>query len=81
MVVSPSNSAEIIKRVAKRFNISADDVINISGTNKSFLVSLYVQIIDWFAVNHPPVAWKFHVRLRSSSDTRGTRYPSIAEAD
>jgi len=45
LVVLPSNSAETIKRVAKRFNISADDVIKISGTNKAFLVSLYARII------------------------------------
>ncbi|OCL14690.1 bifunctional P-450/NADPH-P450 reductase [Glonium stellatum] len=37
LVVLPSNNAETIKRVVKRFGITPNDVIKISGTNKTFL--------------------------------------------
>jgi hypothetical protein len=40
LVVLPTNPPDVVRRVGSRFNLSLDDVINISGTNKEFLVSL-----------------------------------------
>lgn len=41
MVVLPLNHQDVISRVLHRFQLHADDVIEIKNTNKEFLVSLH----------------------------------------
>ncbi|KAH8198930.1 hypothetical protein TruAng_006891 [Truncatella angustata] len=38
LVVLPTNPPELIKRVARRFNLNIDDTLTIGGTSKDFLV-------------------------------------------
>jgi cytochrome P450/NADPH-cytochrome P450 reductase len=40
LVVLPTNPAELVKRAMARFKLSSDDLANISGTSKSFLVRM-----------------------------------------
>ena len=47
LVVLPFNSVENVGRVLKRFRLHADDAIDISGTNKTYLVRMLEKIISF----------------------------------
>jgi sulfite reductase alpha subunit-like flavoprotein len=42
LVVLPTNPAQVIKRVIAKFGLNPDDIITITGTNKSFLVCEHI---------------------------------------